>query len=439
VSWLEPLLRALDDADAPARVFFRDSDAGWADERLLALLDLTGRHGVPVDVGIIPRELSPGLAAGLLERAARSPGRIGFHQHGFDHLNRGSPEQPAELCEGMPREQMLRMIGMGMRRLRGQLGLACDPIFSPPWGRCTPEAAECLMELGFLAVSGHAPLIPLGVPGLIELPTTVSWFGRGPGETRGLEALGLRLADAVTAGAPVGVMLHHELMDRCQLEAAGELFALLAEHDRSSCVRMWSIVESVRAGDGARGRLLVVCQGDGDRSGPRELGGGDGLLNADGREQSRAIVAALARERIDAVYTSALPRAVETILPLALERSLDLTRDEDLRERRSGDPDSTGELLEDADLDESLADLSDRALRFLGRVAPELQAGRTVVAVSHRTLVQMVLLLLDGRPYPVGGGAVFDVSCVVGDDAVPRAASVRPLIAAPAGMSMRRG
>ena len=38
-SWLQPVEAALDAAPAPVPVFFRDDDAGWGDERLLALLD----------------------------------------------------------------------------------------------------------------------------------------------------------------------------------------------------------------------------------------------------------------------------------------------------------------------------------------------------------------------------------------------------------------
>ena len=82
-SWLEPLSRELEDADAPRSFFFRDDDAGWANDRLLSLLDLFAHHGVPLDVAVIPAALDAQLAASLrrrheIERGASSV-RIGRH------------------------------------------------------------------------------------------------------------------------------------------------------------------------------------------------------------------------------------------------------------------------------------------------------------------------------------------------------------------------
>ncbi|MDX6551923.1 MAG: hypothetical protein QOH74_411, partial [Gaiellales bacterium] len=355
--WLDPVRRALDEVDAPMEVFFRDCDGGWSDDRLLDLLDLTAGHGVPVDVAVIPCDLTPALAATLLARAGESPGLIGLHQHGFDHRNRGTEEHPTELHPGMPRAAQRRAIELGKRRLRGLLGLACDPIFTPAWGRCTPQTGECLVQLGFVAVSADTSAVPLGIPGLIELPTTVKWFDRGPGDSRGrLDALGMRLADAFRMPGPVGVMFHHELMDEVHMAAAAELFGLLSAADAVTPVRMWPLIEGIRAGGGSPGRILLVSQGDVDTTGRRHLGGGDVLLNAAGREHSRAICALLSREAIDAIYTSPVPRAVETILPVALERSLRLIHDDNLRERQDAqiDPDVSGHLHHDAGPDESL-------------------------------------------------------------------------------------
>jgi broad specificity phosphatase PhoE len=427
-SWLDPLLAALDEVDAPVEIFFQLADAGWSDDRLFALLDLAASQRVPVDVAVIPRELTPALAAALLSRAAESPGQIGLHQHGFDHRNRGTHAQPAELHPAMPRAAQLRAIQLGKRRLLGMLGLACDPIFTPPWGRCTRETGECLRELGFAAVSPYGPFVPLGIPGLVDLPGKVKWFDRGPGASLGLTGLGQRLADAVRTTEPVGVVMHHELMDRAEMAAAEALFRLVTTHPRTSPRRMWSIVESLQAGEGTRGRMFLVTQGDVDATGPRRLGGGDVLLSAAGREQSRAVCALLSQEAIDALYTSSLPRAVETVIPVALERSLELIHDDDLRERGAGegDGDVSGHLLHDPDLDESLSAVHERAVRFLNRVAPELAAGRTIVAVGNRAITQMLLLVLGAEHQAMESGAVAEVTCVAGAG-VPRAVSVRLL------------
>jgi broad specificity phosphatase PhoE len=418
-------------------VFFRDCDGGWSDDRLLELLDLTAGHGLPIDVAVIPSDLSPALAAALLARAGESPGLIGMHQHGFDHRNRGMEEHPTELHPAMPRAAQRRAIEIGKRRLRGLLGLACDPIFTPAWGRCTRRTGECLVQLGFVAVSADTSAPPLGIPGLIELPTTVKWFDRGPADGSGrLDALGVRLADAFRMPGPVGVMFHHELMDEVHMAAAADLFGLLAAADAARPVRMWPLIEGIRAGGESPGRILLVSHGGVDATGRRQLGGGDVLLNAAGREHSRAVCALLSREAIDAIYTSRVPRAVETILPVALERSLRLIHDDNLREPQDAqvDPDIRGHLLlDDTGPDESLAALHARAVRFLERLSPELADGRTVVVVGNDTINQMLLLVLGAQPQLMDSASVVEVTCAAGSG-MPRALSTRPPAGAPIGM-----
>jgi hypothetical protein len=87
--WLKPFRAALDGAAEPVCFFIRDDDAGWENDRLRALLDLTERHALPIDPAVIPRRLTPSLAAELRTRAASDP-PVGLHQHGLAHVNHAS-------------------------------------------------------------------------------------------------------------------------------------------------------------------------------------------------------------------------------------------------------------------------------------------------------------------------------------------------------------
>ena len=176
-SWLQPVEEALDAAPAPVPVFFRDDDAGWGDARLIALLDRFAACSLPVDLAVIPRELDAGLAG---ELAAR-PG-VGLHQHGLAHVNH---EREGRKCEFGP----ARGAAAQRARHRGRprpaadlLGARVDPIFTPPWNRCTADTGRCLAALGFEVLSREARAAPLDVPGLHELPVSIDWFApRTPG------------------------------------------------------------------------------------------------------------------------------------------------------------------------------------------------------------------------------------------------------------------
>ena len=124
-----------------------------------------------------------------------------------------------------------RDIAAGRRTLADLLGPAVDPIFTPPWNRCTAVTAACLAELGFAALSREARAEPFGVPGLAELPVHLDWFAHRKGVRLAPAELAGRLADAIRAGGPVGVMLHHAIMDAAEMRRAGELLALLAGHE----------------------------------------------------------------------------------------------------------------------------------------------------------------------------------------------------------------
>jgi peptidoglycan/xylan/chitin deacetylase (PgdA/CDA1 family) len=236
-SWLQPVEEALDAARAPVPVFFRDDDAGWGDARLLALLDRFAEHGLPVDLAAIPLALGADLAR---ELAAR-PG-VGLHQHGLAHVNH---EREGRKCEFGPARGAAaqRMdIEAGRERLAGLLGERLDPIFTPPWNRCTAGTGRVLAELGFAALSRESRAAPLGVPGLAELPVSVDWFAHNHGRRLEPRELAGQIAAAIAAGGPIGVMFHHAVMDGADMRRAAELLGVLAGDERVRAARMIELV-----------------------------------------------------------------------------------------------------------------------------------------------------------------------------------------------------
>ena len=225
-SWLQPVEAAVESAREPVRVFFRDDDAGWDDARLMALLDRFAACGLPVELAVIPRSLDAGLAG---ELAAR-PG-VGLHQHGLAHANHEREGRKCEFGPSRGLEAQRRDIEAGRTRLADLLGDRVDPIFTPPWNRCTADTGTALAELGFRVLSRESRAAPLAVAGLYELPIHVDWVRLAPLE------LGTRIAAAIEAGGPVGLMFHHAVMDD-DMRRMSELLGLLAGHERVRAERM---------------------------------------------------------------------------------------------------------------------------------------------------------------------------------------------------------
>jgi hypothetical protein len=231
--WLRPVTAALDAAIAPVPVFFRDDDAGWGDARLFELLDRFSAQSLPVDLAVIPIELDRGLAAELAARAG-----VGLHQHGLAHVNHEREGRKHEFGPSRDAAAQRSDIAAGRERLAELLGKRVDPIFTPPWNRCTADTGRCLAELGFEVLSREARAAPLNVPGLRELPVSVDWFAHRGGQRLNPLELGARIAGAIGSGKPVGVMFHHAVMDAWDMRRAGELLSAIAGHERARPVLM---------------------------------------------------------------------------------------------------------------------------------------------------------------------------------------------------------
>lgn len=219
--WLDPVTAALDAAPAPVDVFFRDDDAGWGTDRLLPLLDVFARVDLPLDLAVIPTALDDVLAAELLYRASAHP--LYLHQHGYAHRNHEPNGRKYEFGPHRSATQQHSDIEAGAARLEELLGDATEPIFTPPWNRCTADTGRALVDLGFLVLSRESRAEPLGIDRLDEVPINVDWVKA--------DAVA-RLARAIRARGRTGVMFHHAEMDAGELARADELLALLARDDR---------------------------------------------------------------------------------------------------------------------------------------------------------------------------------------------------------------
>jgi hypothetical protein len=137
----------------------------------------------------------------------------------------------------------------GKLRLADHFGAQTDPIFTPPWNRCTQVTVVSLQALGFRALSRDRGADELDTLGLCELPISVDACGRA-GARPGLAELASRIARATSGPAPVGIMLHHAVMDEPSLSAVDALLALLANHRNARCARMRDCLPAASAPTG---------------------------------------------------------------------------------------------------------------------------------------------------------------------------------------------
>jgi hypothetical protein len=137
--------------------------------------------------------------------------------------------------------------------LQNQFGAALDAIFTPPWNRVSQHTIDCLIPLGFAALSRDAGTMPLDTRGLSEINVALDWQKKrstdGSTDVLG-KALVSCIADSAASGQPIGIMLHHAVMDDADRENVSVLLRTLSHHQNAQAALMRNLVPA----DGAHSR-----------------------------------------------------------------------------------------------------------------------------------------------------------------------------------------
>ena len=242
-SWLDQLRADLDKRTTPAVLFIRDDDGGWADDALDALLDIAGDRGVPIDVALIPDACDERIAGILRGRRAQP---VHLHQHGRAHINHELDGRKCEFGLSRRADQQRADIRAGRQRLLDLVGDRLEPIFTPPWNRCTEVTVQCLVDLGFRLLSRDVTAPPANHPQLAELPVSLDWTGRH-GVRAGVVEWGLAIAECVRRSQqPVGLMLHHAVMSDVDRRLLSEFLDVVAAHPMAACTSMLELAHAPR-------------------------------------------------------------------------------------------------------------------------------------------------------------------------------------------------
>jgi peptidoglycan/xylan/chitin deacetylase (PgdA/CDA1 family) len=230
-AWLDPVRQALDLTQSPVQCFFRDDDAGWDDQGLFELLDLFRQYEVPIDLAVIPTYLSKDLAEKLVMRIDKHGEQIGLHQHGYSHTNHQTAGRKCEFGDMRSPEQQNSDIETGQRLLKEYLQDYLQPIFTPPWNRCTQATVDVLESCCFQSLSRDSSASPLLINKLQEIPVHIDWFGKRKGVRHGFQTIGEQIAEHILQHNSLGIMLHHEITSADECVVLAELLDLLTTHE----------------------------------------------------------------------------------------------------------------------------------------------------------------------------------------------------------------
>lgn len=245
-SWLDPIKVALEKDDKPIQIFFRDDDAGIGNSRLFRLLDLFAGRDFPLDIAVIPKKIAANAANGIAAMINAHPKLFAIHQHGFAHINHETMQRKCEFGLARNKDLQMKDIAKGKLILCDLFGDLSQPIFTPPWNRCTSETCEALTELGFKVLSREDEAKPLKSSGLVEIPISFNWFAKYKGISLSRVQVGKLLAHSINTRKRVGIMLHHAAMGKTELKFLSDLLELFSQFKRIEKHSIWSLYDQMQ-------------------------------------------------------------------------------------------------------------------------------------------------------------------------------------------------
>lgn len=158
------------------------------------------------------------------------------------------------------------------------------------------------------------------------------------------------------------------------------------------------------------GKIYLIRHGQTDGNGSRYIGWEDLPLNVTGLQQAAAITHVLLEESIQAIYTSALSRAVATGRPLAEQKKLHWQTTPLLNEIDYGE--YQGRYKSEFQLKlrkdyrtqklpsgESLHDVFLRVRKFVDVISPLLASEANLAIVAHYWSIRMLLGILQNKSF----------------------------------------
>ena len=227
---LRPFLTQRAEENAPCdnlHIFLRDDDIDVDEETLRQLLDISLARDVPINLQVIPAGLTEAGYRLVADHKRFTPHLVELNQHGWQHVNHQIEGRKCEFGPIRSYDQQYEDIARGKALLEERFDDLFAPVFTPPWNRCTEETFAVLHELGFSTFSGLRNGSPISGYGFRDISVTLDYYRwKGNPRMKAPTELVTSLIDQIKVGEPIGLMLHHKVMDA---DAFSFLDALLIE------------------------------------------------------------------------------------------------------------------------------------------------------------------------------------------------------------------
>jgi hypothetical protein len=208
-------------------IFFRADDIGIPSRQFKLLIDCFIKHQIPLCLATVPSWITRGRFTELKQLTGGSSTQWCWHQHGRLHRNFEQIGKKQEFGPSRTKKEIKNSLEKGKQRLEDILAEEFQPIFTPPWNRCSSTTIDSLVELGFSALSRSRGAQPETVPELPDFQVGVDLHTRKEISPHlGFENLLAELEENISSGQ-CGIMIHHQRMNGKAFELLDMLLAVI--------------------------------------------------------------------------------------------------------------------------------------------------------------------------------------------------------------------
>jgi len=225
-----------------AVVFFRADDIGMPSENFSALIDCFNNHQLPLCLATVPTWLTKNRLKELQYLTGESELQWCWHQHGYVHRNFESQGKNQEFGPAREYSEVMTSLKNGKQRLDSLLGVLNQPVFTPPWNRCSEETLQSLQDLEFKAVSRSSGAKPTTQPHFPDFQVNVDLHTRKEANPEeGFQNV-LKELEHSLSSERFGMMLHHQRMNKRAIEFLDILMGCLKKRKDISFVHFGDLI-----------------------------------------------------------------------------------------------------------------------------------------------------------------------------------------------------
>ena len=223
-------------------VFFRADDIAIPSKQFSQLIESFKKHKMPLCLATVPTWLNTSRLADLQPLVGCSTSQWCWHQHGYVHRNFEPVGKNQEFGPARTYSEITSSIKKGKDRLDLLLGALNQPVFTPPWNRCSKETLQALQDLKFHAISRSRGAQPPTTAIFPDFQVNVDLHTRKEqASDQGFHNLLAELEQSLASGR-CGIMLHHQRMNNHAVDFLDTLLSCLHKNTGISFVHFGDLL-----------------------------------------------------------------------------------------------------------------------------------------------------------------------------------------------------